>query len=185
MLTPAKKSHIFKHLSGLRVNAHFSFCARFRYLLTIDDPAVKTGKTICAIMQNPSIADEHVADKSVQFLEKLIFRKQTPVFGPIKCLHIVNQFAFIQTRNFKGCRQHIGDKNIEFIQEAITDADLILIAWGKNNPYMQQKQTILQLLLSKNPRTIYQTRRHPSRGAYTDFIFPYSLVEAQMPKALP
>jgi len=35
----------------------------------------------CVVMQNPSYADEDVADKSVQFMEKIVFKK---VFQSLK-----------------------------------------------------------------------------------------------------
>lgn len=53
-------------------------------------------------MQNPSYAGEEVADKSVQFMEKVVFQKGLPEFRDVRRLIVVNQFAYIETNNFEG-----------------------------------------------------------------------------------
>lgn len=69
---------IYEHIDSVPVAAHFSDEgeSRFRNRLEINlTDAPPTGKTVCAVMQNPSYAGEDVADKPVQFLEKVDFKK--------------------------------------------------------------------------------------------------------------
>ncbi len=163
----------YKHLQGLEATASFSDCGQFRYLLTIQDPALNTGDKVCVIMQNPSVANETRADKSVQFLEKLLFQIKPAPFGRVGQLLIVNQFAFIQTRGFRGVEQKVGPENDRYLQQAVLEANLVLMAWGKSNPYTSRKWVINELLQSKNREVLYQTKAHPSRGRYSRFIAPY------------
>ena len=62
----------------------------YRYQLVVEDRSRPQGESICVIMQNPSDADEFQADKSVQFLENLIFRKGYMAFKNISKMTIVN-----------------------------------------------------------------------------------------------
>jgi len=71
----------YEHIGGVAVSAQFSTEGESRYRnrleITLKD-AVPTGKTVCAVMQNPSYAGEDVGDKSVQFLEKVVIKKGLP-----------------------------------------------------------------------------------------------------------
>jgi hypothetical protein len=125
-------------------------------------------------MQNPSVADASIADKSVQFLEKLIFEKETELFKKVKKIIVVNQFGFIQTKGFIGSPNKIGKENDSFIQEAIALSDMILIAWGKTNPYPERRNTINTILKEYPKKVLLTTKAHPSRGRYKDFVKPYS-----------
>ncbi|NNK21591.1 MAG: DUF1643 domain-containing protein [Flavobacteriaceae bacterium] len=162
----------YRHLPQIKAKAAFSDCRRFRYLLTLKNLRRKTGKTVCVIMQNPSVADEDIADKSVQFLEKLIFEKELPEFREVSQCIIVNQFARIQTRDFKGKQEDIGKQNDFYLERAILDADIVLLAWGKRNPYTERQEVILNLLKTLEKKLILESKKHPSRGSYKDFIMP-------------
>ena len=132
------------------------------------------GETVCAIMQNPSVANEEVADKSVQFLEKLIFEKSYPLFKHVSRLIIVNQFAFIQTNNFVDTNGSIGKNNDVYIKKAIKNSKIILVAWGKTNAHYQRREDIKKIISFFRDKKVYQTKKHPSRGCYEDFIIKYS-----------
>ena len=121
-------------------------------------------------MQNPSVANENIADKSVQFLEKLIFEKGLPEFSNVSRCIVVNQFARVQTHNFKGEPEDLGKDNDLHIRQAIEESDIVIIAWGKNNPYESRQQAILDMLDSSTGKFIFRTRKHPSRGFYSDFV---------------
>lgn len=125
-------------------------------------------------MQNPSVAGPEFADKSVQFLERLIFQKKYTVFNKTSEIIIVNQFARIQTRNFFGLADDEGPENTFHIREAIRVSDTILIAWGKNNPFPDKQEAILQILDTHKNKTVLMTKKHPSRGTYENFILPFS-----------
>lgn len=121
-------------------------------------------------MQNPSVAGNTIADKSVQFLEKLIFRMKYSQFEGVSQIIIVNQFARIQTRDFKGSPDDVGHKNDFHIRNAIQESDSVLIAWGKANPYVLRQETILNMVREYPEKNVLMTKKHPSRGTYKDFI---------------
>ncbi len=163
---------VFLHLPNIAATAKFSACRKYRYCLTLVNTSRTKGKTVCVIMQNPSVADEKMADKSVQFLEKLVFEKGLPEFHEVSRCFIVNHFGKIQTRNFQGEPEDIGPENDQNLIEAIEEAHIILIAWGKNNPYSERKEFILELVKSDPKKKVLMTKKHPSRGHYRDFIVP-------------
>ena len=126
-------------------------------------------------MQNPSVANNKIADRSVKFLEKLIFTKGYNEFRNVKKIIIVNQFAFIQTTDFKGLESDIGEKNDGHILEAIRESDTVLIAWGRGNSYSERKTAINNMLAEHSGKTLLETNKHPSRGTYTNFVKAYSI----------
>ena len=164
----------YKHLEGLIVRAEFSKCGNYRYLMEIKKKNKrKSNKRVCTIMLNPSVANENQADKSVQFLEKLIFEKSDSHFLDIGELTIVNLYAFVQTRNFEGNPELIGPKNNHFLKAAIASADIVLIAWGKSTAHQQRKDWVLGVLGQYPEKEVLITKVHPSRGYYTNFISEY------------
>ncbi len=162
----------YTHRPELEVQAYFSEDRKYRYSLSVTKNIAKPGRSVCVIMQNPSDADERQADKSVQFLERLIFEKGNSLFSQVKQMTVVNQFAYVQKHGFDGCDHYIGSKNDQFIRSAIRDSDIILVAWGKNNPYKARKNTILQIIHQHPGKIVLQTKKHPSRGFYKDFVIP-------------
>lgn len=165
---------IYRHIPGVQVKAQFSNCKKFRYQLTIENTTKTNGDSLCVIMQNPSAADEIIADKSVQFLEKLIFEKEVELFRNVKTIIVVNQFAFVQTNGFVGSPNKIGKENNRYIRQAIEDSNIILIAWGKTNPYIKRQQDIIRIVYSFEDNKVLMTKKHPSRGTYQDFIMPFT-----------
>jgi len=167
----------FLHRPNLRITANFSNenPPVFRYrLVAIKESASDKPKTVCAIMQNPSYANEEIADKSVQVLERVVFEKGFKEFKNIERLTVVNQFAFIQTKNFEGTTEQIGIKNNLAISNAIEEADIVLIAWGKDNGFIERQNYIIKIINSKKGKKLLKTSRHPSRVIYKDFIQEYS-----------
>jgi hypothetical protein len=95
---------IFEHIDGVSVTAHFAWEGELRYRYRLEvalKDTAPTGKTTCVVMQNPSYANADVADKSVQFMEKVVFKKGLPEFEGVSRLIVVNQFARIQTNDPK------------------------------------------------------------------------------------
>jgi hypothetical protein len=165
----------YRHLSGIRAQAKFSNDGKFRYSLSLNDLRKEPGKTVCVIMQNPSSAGEEQADKSVHFLENLIFNKGLPEFQGVHRCIVVNQFARIQTRGFKGEESDMGPENDRHLQAAIQASELILIAWGKRNQYKDRQECILEIIKKTEGKRILITRKHPSRGRYEDFVLPFQI----------
>ena len=165
----------YRHLSGIDAKAEFSGDGKFRYTLTLTDLRRPSGKTVCVIMQNPSTAGEHLADKSVHFLENLIFEKGLSEFSGVNRCVVVNQFARVQTKGFEGNETDIGVENDRHLKAAIRASEVILIAWGKRNPFEDRQNTILHLLKRTKGKKILMSRKHPSRGTYRDFVLPFEI----------
>lgn len=164
----------FNHIDNVEAEVTFSDCGNFRYRLAVKKNDAKGNKKVCVIMQNPSVANSEVADRSAQFLEKLIFLKGYSEFEGVNEIAIVNQFAYIQTNDFNGSEKHIGPDNDKYIRESIKSSDIVLIAWGASNGYIERKNAINEIISSFNDKVLFQTKSHPSRGTYVDFIEPYS-----------
>ena len=161
---------VYRHLPDLEVKAVFSDCGNYRYLLKIKRMGVASGKRVCAIMLNPSVANEWQADKSVQFLEKLIFEKAIPYFNKVTEIWIANLFAYIQTKNFKGTPEQVGELNDHYLASAIAAADIVLIAWGKSCSHPERQSKVGELLSRYPDKILLVTKRHPSRGQYENFV---------------
>lgn len=166
---------IYRHIPEVTAKAVFSHCENFRYSLTVQNRDLSAGKTVCVIMQNPSLANQDIADKSAQFLEKLIFQKEYKEFKNVAKIIIVNQFAFIQTNDFKCSDEAIGVDNDSHILKSIEASDIVLIAWGISNKYKKRQAHINSLIKQFPNKTLLQTKKHPSRGTYTDFLKPYNI----------
>lgn len=166
----------YLHRPNLSVKAKFTDeqPPKHRYRLEVTkNKAGVMPHTVCAIMQNPSYAGVDIADKSVQVLERVVFEKDIKEFSGVERLIIVNQFAFIQTKDFIGDETQIGNKNNEAIAEAINESDIILIAWGKDNKFVERQKHILNVISTMQGKTLLQTSRHPSRVIYDGFIQQY------------
>ena len=103
----------YQHIANVQVEADFA-CEqgiRYRYRLEITKHgASQSPRTACVVMKNPSYARQGIADKSVQFMERVVFEKQQryPEFDAIERMVIVNQFARVQTSDLVGCDNDIG-----------------------------------------------------------------------------
>lgn len=163
----------FKHIGGTSVIARFSSEGgrRFRYRLDVTrDSADPYGATVCVVMQNPSYATEEIADKSVQFMEKVVFEKGLPEFHGVRRMIVVNQFARIQTNGFCGLPEDIGPLNDAAIREALRESDIVVLGWGSSNRFHERKTYVLGLLQDQPQKLVLKTRMHPSRGRYEGFI---------------
>jgi hypothetical protein len=128
------------------------------------------GKTACVVMQNPSRADGNVADKSVKFMETVVFQKNLPEFVGVQRLIVVNQFAHVQTKDFRGLPSEIGSKNNAAIKSALEESDIIILGWGVGNRF-KERQTFIRKLISKmEGKRLFETKKHPSRAGYDGFI---------------
>lgn len=163
----------YQHIPGVVVAAEFDPTRSFRYRLEIVKPDVSPpGKTACVVMQNPSYASESVADKSVQFMEKVVFLRGLSEFQGVRRLIVVNQYARIQTHGFLGLPEDIGPLNDAAIARALHESEIIILAWGAANRFQERQGFVYQLLASLPGKQLYRTRLHPSRGRYAGFILP-------------
>lgn len=166
----------YEHIDGVEVTAQFSWendlHYRYRLEIVLKD-AASTGKSVCVVMQNPSYAGEDMADKSVQFMEKVVFKKGLAEFEGVRRLIVVNQFARIQTNQFQGLPHEIGALNDAAIKDALHESDIVILGWGSANRFNERKAFVLGLLGEMTQKTLFKTRMHPSRGRYEEFIQPY------------
>lgn len=165
-----------KHINGVKVTAKFTKdrCYRYRLEITLQSKP-RGGKTVCVVMQNPSYAGEDVADKSVKFMEKVVFRQDRPEFRDVRRLIVVNQFARIQTNKFQGRTDEIGAKNNSAIKTALQESDIIILGWGSANRFRERQEFVFSLLQQMNGKQLFKTQMHPSRGRYSGFIKPFSI----------
>lgn len=167
----------YRHIDGVKVIAQFSDDRKFRYRLDISliQPGDAT-EIACVVMQNPSCAGKELADKSVQFMEKNVFLCGLPEFANVHRLIVVNQFARIQTKKFKGESEKTDPTNDENIRVALLESNSIIIAWGKTNRFEERKKFILGLLGELKGKDLFQTQMHPAFGRYKNFIQSVRLV---------
>jgi hypothetical protein len=94
------------------------------------------------ILLNPSIADEDTDDPT---LRRLIRFSQTFGYGG---LVLVNLFAWRtpDPRLLSTVPDPVGPKNDQFIREAVTQAEQIVVAWGNSGRYLHREQAVLALL---------------------------------------
>jgi hypothetical protein len=168
---------IYEHIDGVSVKAQFVWEGELRYRYRLEvvmkDSAPK-GKTACVVMQNPSYANADVADRSVQFMQKVVFKRELPEFEGVLRLIFVNQFARIQTNDFQGLPFEIGALNDATIKDALHESDIVILGWGSSNRFEERKAFVLGLLAEMKQKTLLKTRMHPSRGRYDGFIQPYA-----------
>lgn len=161
---------LHRHIDNVNVKAVFSKCGKYRYSLTVTKRGLKNGKRVCVIMLNPSMANDKVADKSVQFVEKLIIEKDLPEFRGVSELVVVNLYAFLQTKDFEGRIDQTGRMNNSHIGKAISGSDIILMAWGKSNKFAERGEQVKEMIGKYKGKEVYYTKKHPSRGYYRDFV---------------
>lgn len=164
----------YKHIKNVIVKSPvFSKNKLYRYCLEIEHTETKSpGKTVCIIMQNPSIADGKMADRTIKILENVVFKMDFRQFRDIRRLIVVNQFAKVQTKGFKGLPQDVGTENDKYIKKAFRKADIIVIAWGKSNRFTARQKYVKELLSKYKGKEHYKTSSHPSRACYDKFILP-------------
>lgn len=173
---------IHKHIDGVTIEAVFSKekpRPLYRYFLDVKLKSVMiSDKTTCVILQNPSYADEEKADKTIQFMEKVVFQtdkaeKLYPEFNGVSRLIIVNLFAFRQTNDFEGKEIHIGPDNDKAIKCALKESDIIIIGWGKSKRFKSRQDMVKRWVEQIKNKPIYETASHPSRARYKGFIRPF------------
>lgn len=167
----------FEHVDGLSIRAVFQEigASRYRYLLEATSNAPRGSKTACFVMQNPSIADERQADRSAQFVEKLVFQKGLPEFNEVSTVLVVNQFGLIQTTDFSGSADHIGPDNDRHVISALERSDIVVLAWGASNGYEERKSFVLGELRRMPRKTVFLAAKHPSRASYEGFLKEFSV----------
>jgi len=125
--------------------AVFDKTRRYRYLLW-RNLAGGSGKLVL-VMLNPNKADERRNDPTIRrcigFATSWGFER----------VEVVNLFAFKaqEPQTLKGTKQPIGKLNDRIILDRISDAKLIVAAWGVHGALLQRDREVLSLLRAAGP----------------------------------
>lgn len=77
----------YNHIEGVIVSAEFTeeHGERYRHWLEVQlEVPILPPLTVCVIMMNPSYACAEFADKSVQFMELVVFQKDFQAFKGVR-----------------------------------------------------------------------------------------------------
>ncbi len=122
--------------------AVFSPCRRYRYRLWRVWGQRRRQRTLCMVMLNPSTADEHRNDPTV---ERCCRRARMWGYDRIE---VVNIFALRSTdpKGLYGVEDPVGRDNDQAILEAARHADLTVAAWGNHGRLGGRGDEVLALL---------------------------------------
>jgi len=155
--------------------AIISDCEKYRYSLwrVISDYYAVSGKCVW-IMLNPSTADYRSDDQTIK--KCMGFTKK---FG-YQIMEVVNLFAYRATdpKNMLKQDDPIGPENDFHIRKAITQAGLIICAWGINGKHRMRNQHVLRILKKHRttPMCLIKTQNgepgHPLMLSYDTELIP-------------
>lgn len=135
---------------------------------------VRTGrdglKTLCVVMENPSYACKEHADKSVQFIERLVFDKGKSEFVDVGRVIVLNLCSYIQTNDFVGGPGTFDPETDRYLREGIDAAEIILVAWGVTADHRERIEMVKGLIREAGTKEIYIGRKHPSRASYVNYL---------------
>lgn len=126
-------SNILESVSTMKTTATFSRDKKHRYCLKMEWDNKK--KSCAILMTYPSTADELILDQTTMLTRNGAVRNN---FGSIS---IVNVFSLIGTQTPKSDRQ-----NASVILKECSEADMILVAFGRNTAHTEQKNDTLKLI---------------------------------------
>ena len=122
--------------------AHFSADRKYRYLLGrrigISD------RSLLFIMLNPGTADETHNDPTIR---RCIGFAERWKFG---VMEVANLFAFRTSyvTELRRADEPIGSDNDEWISEALTTADRVVLAWGNQGVYKERSGHVRRMVLN-------------------------------------
>ncbi len=162
----------------IRRTAVFSECGLYRYLLEHDFGG--TGPVVSLGMVNPSDADDEKNDPTMTKVDGFCAR-----LGASK-VKVWNPFALVSkdVRHLRTAVDPIGPENDAYIEQAIRDADIHIVAWGPLAKLPKNLRTrwrdVVSVLERAGARPMCwgtaQDRqpRHPLMVAYATPLIPWS-----------
>jgi hypothetical protein len=161
----------FYHVNVEGIEAVFSEDMKYRYRLSIPFNSESTRtKTVSVILKNPSSADAMKADKTVQNVEKVIYK----AFLDVGKIEVLNLFALRGTypkdvmEAYTAGSDIIGKENDRAFSQALMQSDYIVIAWGGASPirtslYESRVKDVLEMINVPNfSRKIYRKKEKGS-----------------------
>lgn len=169
----------FERVEEAAIRASFSCGLTHRWLLELPyrHECGRT-QTVCVILKNPSSATEQYADKTIQNVEREIYR----LFPAAARVKIVNLFAIRATDTLDvrrvidhhGVGWAIGHDNDFALQGAIEESDQVVAAWGAQSriltaPYERRVKQVVRMLDGHRQKLWYVGglsggKRHPRHG---------------------
>lgn len=169
----------FEKVVNDRIEAVFTNDKEHRACLTVPLQERDQRRVLCVIGQNPSLADECEADKTLRYIEEYVFRKM-PDFGVIKMLNVYSKVDTYKEKQIDLVRLAV-EREVNRIRSAYTD---FLIVTGK--PLVQGGYDFpkrMRLLSSKlSGKNIYKINAgsdyppHPGNPKITYSNFEYDPV---------
>lgn len=159
-----------KHIPGVRVKACFDLHNnKKRYRLDLWKDGAE-GQVVCAIMQNPSYANEDQSDRSVNYLAERVLEHKSSSLPPGRKLIVVNLYPDLQTRDYEADRDWmvtppIDGKNYDHIRSAIGESDSVILAWGASSRHRRRQIQVLLMIGSMKKKSLFFLPTHPSRAS--------------------
>lgn len=140
----------FKEVNLLKIQSCFYDDRSHRAYLKIPFVGVRGTETLCVIGQNPSAADEYEADKTIHFLEKLIYLKHSQY----RQLIVLNLYSKVDTYKTEQA-QLLHPKCEELFNNILGEETNFLVVYGKLTNqgqycFLNRAQQIAPLLRSKH-----------------------------------
>ncbi|MBR3818194.1 MAG: DUF1643 domain-containing protein [Clostridia bacterium] len=126
-------NNTIERTSEIKTTAIFSKDLKHRYCLKIE---WNNKKKSCAILMTyPSTADEFILDQTTMLVRNGAIKND---FGSVS---IVNIFSLLEAELPKSDRI-----NASVVLRECSDADIILVAFGRNTAHQEQKERMLEML---------------------------------------
>ncbi|MBD9510046.1 DUF1643 domain-containing protein [Ensifer sp. ENS10] len=158
--------------------AVFSECGLYRYLLEHDFGG--SGPVISLGMVNPSNADDENNDSTMTKVDGFAVR-----LGASK-VKVWNKYAFVDkdVKALRSATDPVGPENDAYIAQAVTDADIHIVAWGPLSklpkPLRNRWLAVADVLAKAGARpmcwgiALDGQPRHPLMLAYATPLVPWS-----------
>ena len=127
------KINFLEKTSTIQTRTLFSKDMKMRYLLEMNFNS--NGKKACIIMLYPSAADEYIIDQTTQLVRNNAIEQG---FGSIS---IVNLFCSLDLNHPETDRM-----NSSVVAQACSDAEVIIVAYGRGIAYTEEKESLLNAL---------------------------------------
>lgn len=149
MVMKMSNTNTVEKISSIKTTATFSKDSKHRYLLKMEWDDKKPKAAI--IMTYPSTADEYFIDQTTMLV------RNNAVANNFGAVSILNIFSAMENGLPKS------DKfNTAIILKECSEADVILLAYGRSANYGEKKEEMLQLL-SKYAEKLYTIADHQGR----------------------
>ncbi len=135
-------NNLVEFKSTYETSAVFSKDMKKRYLLRFcwDEQKPKA----CIIMTYPSTADAHIIDQTTQLVRNNAYEQG---YGSIS---IVNLFCSLDTEKPESDRA-----NSSVVAAECSNADVVIVAFGRGISHTEQKQKLLEVLKQSYPNKLY------------------------------